>query len=177
MLFYPAALAETIPARFRDERGGCFDTPADGEALLLRPKENQDGALPCGNSAAAVLFERLFRLTAEDKWRAALEGQLDYLRRAASDYPAAAPFGLTAMLAEEGSRKETVAVLPTEEFPEALFAVLRRRTPGMSVLVKTPARAEALSAAASFTAAMDAKDGKPTFYVCTDGACALPVTL
>ena len=172
-----AALAETIPARFRDERGGCFDTPADGEALLLRPKENQDGALPCGNSAAAVLFERLFRLTAEDKWRAALEGQLDYLRRAASDYPAAAPFGLTAMLAEEGSRKETVAVLPTEEFPEALFAVLRRRTPGMSVLVKTPARAEALSAAASFTAAMDAKDGKPTFYVCTDGACALPVTL
>ncbi|MBQ7692355.1 MAG: thioredoxin domain-containing protein [Oscillospiraceae bacterium] len=172
-----AALAETIPARFQDERGGCFDTPADGETLLLRPKETQDGALPCGNSAAAVLFERLFRLTAEERWRAALDAELDFLRRTASDYPAAAPFGLTAMLAEEGSRKETVAVLPTEELPETLLAVLRRRTPGMSVLVKTPARAEALSAAAPFTAAMDAKDGKPSFYVCTDGACALPVTL
>ncbi len=172
-----AALAETIPARFLDARGGYFDTPADGEALLLRPKETQDGALPCGNSAAAVLLERLFRLTAEDKWRGALDAQLDFLRRAASDYPAAAPFGLTAMLAEGGGATETVAVLPTEEFPEALLAVLRRRTPGMSVLVKTPARAEALSAAAPFTAAMDAKDGKPSFYVCTDGACALPVTL
>ena len=172
-----AALAETIPARFLDARGGYFDTPADGEALLLRPKETQDGALPCGNSAAAVLLERLFRLTAEDKWRGALDAQLDFLRRAASDYPAAAPFGLTAMLAEGGAQKETVAVLPTEEFPEALLAVLRRRTPGVSILVKTPARAEALSAAAPFTAAMDAKDGKPSFYVCTDGACALPVTL
>ena len=172
-----AALAETIPARFLDARGGYFDTPADGEALLLRPKETQDGALPCGNSAAAVLLERLFRLTAEDKWRGALDAQLDFLRRAASDYPAAAPFGLTAMLAEGGGATETVAVLPTEEFPEALLAVLRRRTPGVSILVKTPARAEALSAAAPFTAAMDAKDGKPSFYVCTDGACALPVTL
>ena len=172
-----AALAETIPARFQDERGGCFDTPADGETLLLRPKETQDGALPCGNSAAAVLFERLFRLTAEERWRAALDAELDFLRRTASDYPAAAPFGLTAMLREGGAQKETVAVLPTEEFPETLLAVLRRRTPGMSVLVKTPARAEALSAAAPFTAAMDAKDGKPSFYVCTDGACALPVTL
>ncbi len=172
-----AALAETIPARFLDVRGGYFDTPADGEALLLRPKETQDGALPCGNSAAAVLLERLFRLTAEDKWRGALDAQLDFLRRAASDYPAAAPFGLTAMLAEGGGATETVAVLPTEEFPEALLAVLRRRTPGVSILVKTPARAEALSAAAPFTAAMDAKDGKPSFYVCTDGACALPVTL
>ena len=172
-----AALAETIPARFLDARGGYFDTPADGEALLLRPKETQDGALPCGNSAAAVLLERLFRLTAEDKWRGALDAQLDFLRRAASDYPAAAPFGLTAMLAEGGGATETVAVLPTEEFPEALLAVLRRRTPGVSILVKTPERAEALSAAAPFTAAMDAKDGKPSFYVCTDGACALPVTL
>ena len=172
-----AALAETIPARFLDARGGYFDTPADGEALLLRPKETQDGALPCGNSAAAVLLERLFRLTAEDKWRGALDAQLDFLRRAASDYPAAAPFGLTAMLTEGGGATETVAVLPTEEFPEALLAVLRRRTPGVSILVKTPARAEALSAAAPFTAAMDAKDGKPSFYVCTDGACALPVTL
>ena len=172
-----AALAETIPARFLDARGGYFDTPADGEALLLRPKETQDGALPCGNSAAAVLLERLFRLTAEDKWRGALDAQLDFLRRAASDYPAAAPFGLTAMLAEGGGATETVAVLPTEEFPEALLAVLRRRTPGVSILVKTPARAEALSAAAPFTAAMDATDGKPGLSVCTDGACALPVTL
>ena len=46
----------------------------------------------------------------------------------------------------------------------------------MSVLVKTPARAGALSAAAPFTADMDAKNGRPTYYVCTDGACALPVS-
>ena len=154
-----AALAETIPARFLDVRGGYFDTPADGEALLLRPKETQDGALPCGNSAAAVLLERLFRLTAEDKWRGALDAQLDFLRRAASDYPAAAPFGLTAMLAEGGGATETVAVLPTEEFPEALLAVLRRRTPGVSILVKTPARAPPWTRRTASPASMSAPTG------------------
>lgn len=172
-----AALADTLPARYADEKGGCFDTQADGEALLLRPKETQDGALPCGNSAAALLFDRLFRLTAGEKWRVLLDGQLRFLQRASGDYPAAAPFGLTALLLRDSPTKETVAVLPDESFPEELKAVLRRRSPDMTVLVKTPARAAALTEAAPFTASMDARGGRASFYVCTDGACALPVTL
>jgi len=35
----------------------------------------------------------------------------------------------------------------------------------------------ALAAAAPFTVSMEVKNGKPTYYVCTDGACALPVNL
>ena len=170
------ALAEELPRRFADPRGGYFDTPADGEKLLLRPKETQDGALPCGNSAAAVLFERLFRLTAEEAWRARLDSQLAFLKSASGQTPAALVYGLTALQLSEGPGRETVAVLPDECFPPELRAILGRFSPGMSVLVKTPARAGALSAAAPFTADMDAKNGRPTYYVCTDGACALPVS-
>jgi len=168
--------ARELPRRFADPRGGYFDTPADGEKLLLRPKETQDGALPCGNSAAAVLFDRLFRLTAEESWRVLLDGQLAFLRSAAGRYPAACGFGLTAILLSEGPSRETVAVLPDESFPAELKMILGKWSPEMSVLVKTPARAEALAAAAPFTADMDAKNGRPTYYVCTDGACALPVS-
>ena len=162
--------------RFTDPKGGYFDTPEDGEKLILRPKETQDGALPCGNSAAAVLFDRLFRLTAEEKWRGALDRQLAFLKTAAGKYPASNCFGLTALMFAEGPGRETVAVLPDEHFPDELRAILRKWSPDMAVLVKTPARAEKLSAAAPFTTSMKTKDGKATYYVCTDGACALPVS-
>ncbi len=155
----------------------AVDTPEDGEKLLLRPKETQDGALPCGNSAACVLLGRLFRLTAKEMWRALSDAQLDFLRRSAGAAPAACCFGLTALMLSEGQGRETVAVLPDEFFPDALKMILRKWSPEMSVLVKTPACAEALAAAAPFTAPMIAKDGKATYYVCTDGGCALPVSL
>ncbi len=163
--------------RFADPKGGYFDTPEDGEKLLLRPKETQDGALPCGNSAACVLLGRLFRLTAKEMWRGLSDAQLDFLRRSAGAAPAACCFGLTALMLSEGQGRETVAVLPDEFFPDALKMILRKWSPEMSVLVKTPACAEALAAAAPFTAPMIAKDGKATYYVCTDGGCALPVSL
>ena len=172
--------AETIAdelRRFGDPKGGCFDTPEDGEKLLLRPKETQDGALPCGNSAAAVLLDRLFRLTAKEKWRALSDAQLDFLSRSAGETPAGCCYGLTALLLSEGPGRETVAVLPDERFPDALRTVVHKWSPEMSVLVKTPARAEALAAAAPFTADMQAQNGKAAWYVCTDGACALPVSL
>ena len=163
--------------RFADPRGGFFDTPADGEKLILRPKETRDGALPCGNSACAVLFDRLFRLTAEERWRAALDSQLAFLKAAAGQYPASNVYGLTALMLADGPGRETVAVLPDEHFPDELKAILRKWSPEMAVLVKTPSNAELLSAAAPFTASMEVKNGKPTYYVCTDGACALPVNL
>ena len=100
------ALAGEILTRFADPSGGFFLTAADGEKLILRPKETQDGALPCGNSAAAVLFQRLWRLTAQEKWREAADRQLRFLCGSLGAYPAAATFGLCAVLD---------AVLPTQE--------------------------------------------------------------
>ena len=163
--------------RFADSRGGYFDTPADGEKLILRPKETQDGALPCGNSASAVLFDRLFRLTAEETWREALDQQLGFLKSAAGQYPASNTYGLTALMLADGPGRETVAVLPDEHFPDELKAILRKWSPETAVLVKTPANAELLAAAAPFTGSMALKNGRPTYYICTDGACALPVNL
>ncbi|HUI88922.1 MAG TPA: hypothetical protein VLX61_09365 [Anaerolineales bacterium] len=38
--------------RFSDAGGGFFDTPSDGESLLIRPKDLQDNATPSGNALA-----------------------------------------------------------------------------------------------------------------------------
>nr|MCR5664264.1 thioredoxin domain-containing protein [Oscillospiraceae bacterium] len=69
-------LGEEILRRYGDPAGGFFLTPDDAEKLLLRPKDFGDGALPSGNSAAALLFQRLGRLTAEPKWIEAAQLQL-----------------------------------------------------------------------------------------------------
>ena len=171
------AVAAELPKRFADPKGGYFDTPADGEKLILRPKENQDGALPCGNSAAALLLERLFRLTGEETWRALSDKQIAFMKSVSGEYPAARCGGMTALMLAEGNAREIVFVLPTESFPDQMRVILEKRQPNLSLLVKTPARAELLTQAAEFTAAMEAKDGKPSVYVCENGTCGLPVVL
>ncbi len=170
-------LTAELPRRFADPRGGFFDTPADGERLILRPKETQDGALPCGNSAAVQLLEKLFRLTGKEQWRALSQKQLDFIKTVSGAYPAARCGAMTALQRAEGGGTEIVLVLPTEEIPERARLILDRRQPNLSVLVKTPARAAGLAGAAPFTAAMEAQDGRACCYVCENGACGLPVKI
>ena len=72
--------------------------------------------------------------------------------------------------------KEIVCVLPDGRLPASFEAVRSRWAPETSLLLKTPANAAALAAVAPFTAPMEAKDGKATWYVCEGGVCGLPVT-
>ena len=55
--------------------------------------------------------------------------------------------------------------------------MLGRYAPELSLLLKSPERAETLARIAPFTASMEPKDGRPTYYVCTGGACGLPVNM
>ena len=171
-----AALAGQLPARYANEKGGYFSTPLDGEKLILRPMDTEDGAMPSGNSAALLLFDRLFALTAEETWRALGDRQADYLAALSADYPASRCTAMCALLLREHGTRETVCAAPTETPPEGLKAILGRYAPELTVLLKTPAREAALHEAAPFTRDMTAKDGKPTYYVCRDGHCSLPVT-
>ena len=169
-------LAGEIAARFADPLGGFYLTAEDSEALIVRPKEVYDGALPSGNSAAAVLFQKLWHLTAEPVWRERADRQAAFLCASLADYPAGCAYGLCALLDATSQTRELVCAAPDEEIPEALRAVLGRYAPELTVLLKTPARAGALAEAAPFTADYAPLDGKAAYYVCTGGVCKLPVT-
>ncbi len=53
-------LDEEVEARFRDSESGLlFDTPTDGEALIIRPREVTDNPTPSGTALAAELRLRL----------------------------------------------------------------------------------------------------------------------
>ena len=172
-----AEMAEEIMARFADKKGGCFKTADDAEKLIKRPKEVFDGALPSGNSAAAALFDLLWRMTGEEKWRAALDSQLRFLCSRSENYPAGCAFGLTALLSLVYPTKELLCV--AEEPPESLDALMGRYAPELTLLFKRPGgpEAAALAAFAPFTENIGMKDGKPSFYLCANGACGLPFNI
>ena len=168
-----AALAAELPAHFADPAGGLFRTSDRGEALIKRPKEPFDGALPSGNGAAAVLFDQLFRLTGESVWAERCDAQLAYLASQAQRYPAGAAFGFLALLSRVYPTRELVCVC--EQIPETLRRVSATYAPELTLLLKRPGDT-ALAAIAPFTAAFTQQEGKPTFYLCQNGTCSLPFT-
>lgn len=169
-------LAGQILSRFADEKGGFFRTAEDAEALILRPKEIFDGAMPSGNSAAAVLFSALWRLTAEVKWREALEAQLCFICANLSRYPAGCAYAMCALMDQIYPTRELVCAAPGEEAPATLQTVTAKYAPELTVLLKTPENAAALAKAAPFTMEYAPKDGKAAFYLCSGGVCQLPLS-
>jgi uncharacterized protein YyaL (SSP411 family) len=58
-----AELSKKMVELFWDEKdGGFFMTSKDAEALITRPKQDHDGAVPSGNAVAALSFLMLTRL-------------------------------------------------------------------------------------------------------------------
>jgi len=62
------AIADALPRRFGHEAtGGFFLTAQDSQPLPIRAKPSLDGAVPCGNSAAAWLYVRLSERTRDER--------------------------------------------------------------------------------------------------------------
>lgn len=88
-------LTDSMIEIFWDEGdGGFFMTGSDGEELILRPKEFYDGALPSGNSAAAMNMLRLDRLTGSGRY----EGYIGRLFGSASAVMNSSPFACTYLM-------------------------------------------------------------------------------
>ena len=117
-------LADHLLEFFFDwERGGFYPYALDGEQLLTRTKEAYDGAMPSGNSVAALVLSRLVRLTGETRWRKAADLQLSWLAGAARDYPAGHSFTMLTFLEELWPSAELVVT--AQETPDELQAFLR----------------------------------------------------
>ncbi len=73
-------LAEAMETRFTGLEPGYYLYAVDSEALIVRPKETYDGAVPSANSMATLVLLRLGRYTEEARWKAAAAQQLTVLR-------------------------------------------------------------------------------------------------
>ena len=173
-------LTDTIVAQFADEEGGgFFDTSADHEALLTRPKDLYDNATPSGTSMAVETLLRLSELTGEAAYRERAERVLAALAGPMGQHPTAFGHLLCALDFAVGPVKEVALVGdPAATETQALVhTVFARFLPNKVVALRTPgAPGEAAALAIPLLAERPEQAGKPTAYVCQQFTCQLPVT-
>ncbi len=172
------ALADQMVEHFEDaEHGGFFLSADDAEELLFRHKEVYDGALPSGNSVAALDLLRLARITG----RSAFEEQAT---RALAAFGSAArlPAGHTLYLlaldfALGPSFEIVVAGDPAAADTRALLDAFRRPyLPHKVLLLRPPGDEPPIGKLAPYTLDQQSRDGRATAYVCRDFACKAPTT-
>lgn len=179
----PVYLEETVhfagvmTELFEDkENGGYFLTASDAEVLITRPKETYDGAIPSGNSAAAVLLGQLAQLTEDIFWQEALERQVDFLAGTAEEYPAGHSFGMLALLRFLSPSQELVCAASEEEIPEMLKEYLWNVPAwNRSVILKTTGNQAELVHAVPWIKDYPIPDEGAMYYMCRDKMCTAPV--
>ena len=97
-LSFAVQLAEALMERFYDPAGGGFwQSGADTPHLLMRVKEDYDGAEPSGNAVASLALLRLSTLCARPDWREAAEKTLRLFAQKLHQTPQVVPFLLCAL--------------------------------------------------------------------------------
>ncbi|HEY0372764.1 MAG TPA: thioredoxin domain-containing protein [Thermoanaerobaculia bacterium] len=167
------ALNDEATKLFRDSSGRFYITPMDAEALLVRPREAGDGAIPSGNSVQLMNLVRLSRITANETY----EKQASELMRSVSDDVSLAPSASTHLLSaldfSLGPSYEIVlAGSDVQAMRRAVFAPF---VPN-KVVVHRPPDPSPITRIAPYTEEQRAIAGNATAYVCTNYTCKLPVT-
>jgi len=161
-LHFAVLLAERAIELFEDrENGAFFSTPASG-VLILRLKDDYDGAEPSGNSILALVLLRLARITGRDDFRRAAGRTLEAFASRLNSAGAGVPQMLVALAFALDRPREIVLTAPD---PEMLRALRRHFLPSAVILLSREAPQP-----------MPPLDGQPTAYVCENYACRLPVT-
>lgn len=167
-------LADEMIVRFADPAGGFFDTPADGESLLLRPKDMQDNAVPSGSALAVDALLKLAAFSDHDDYRTLAEQSFALVAEHALRYPTSFGRWLSAMdFALTPTRQ--VAIIGEASAPE---------TQSMLRVVQENYQPNLVLAASTFPPPPGSPvllhdrptlNGKPAAYVCEGFVCKMPV--
>jgi hypothetical protein len=166
--------AATVEWFWDEEVGAFFDTAADAERLVTRPRDPTDNATPSGTSLAVELLLVLADLTgnADDRRRAdrVLASLAEPMARHA---PAFGHLLGAAELAVDGAVELVLVGEPdAADFRTLADAAGRRYVPSLVIDAVTPRAARGGPLRDGRTAI----GGKATAYVCRHATCELPTT-
>ena len=167
---------------FWDDGGGWFSTSGRDQSVLLRLKDDFDGAEPSATSMGLLNLLTLAHLVGDDEGTGMSRSErIDRTLRASALHASRAargvPMRLAALSSYHGGIAQLVIVGERDrEATEALWrAAMRAYHPSLiTVPVATRHRA-ALMRLLPWVAAMEERGGHPTAYVCRAFACRAPV--
>ncbi len=161
---------------FEDEKeGGFFSTAENAPDILMRVKDDYDGAEPSANSVAADVLLRLAHITGNNHFRERAERALRSFAPKIQAQPTMAPQMLVA-LGRLLAQPEQVVIRCAELDEEAKQLLYEKRSgfaPFSTVLPLTDAAVEILQEAAPFLSALQ-RQGRMTIYECKNFTCELP---
>jgi hypothetical protein len=167
-------VADDLLDRFGDPDGaGFFSTAVDAEALIVRPKDVQDGATPAANSLACHGLFRLAALTGDSRYEAPARRWLRTLTPVLGEHPTAFAYLLAALEREVTTPIEVAVVGTGADAVELRRVVLSRLVPNLVTLSAPPGVGVERS---PLLADRGLVDGHASAYVCEHFACQAPVT-
>ena len=178
--------AETLQRRqddlFWDEvDGGWFSTTGRDKNVLLRMKEDYDGAEPTASSVSVNNLLTLTHLVHEPQWEERIEKTFRHFGSRLEQIGRAVPLMAAALATSIAGLRQVIVV--SEEAGQAgrageeLRETIRQRYLPFTISLNLD-RADrgALERKLPFVAGMRAVDGKAAAYVCRDFTCHAPVT-
>ena len=170
-LNFAIELAEAMILKFYEAaNGGFWQSTADAKDLILRVKDDYDGAEPSGNSVATLALLKLAAITGREDFKKPAEATLRLFAHRLQNYPQAMPFMLQALdfWLDEPRRVVIAGDANSARARELLRAAHSVYQPNKIVLGNT-------GAVEDFARTLPAKKG-PVVYLCTGKACQPPTS-
>ena len=181
--FHPAwleaarRLAERLEDLFLDPADGTyFYVARDQESILVRSKSMHDQSVPAGNSLAARVFWRLWRLTEKEAYKTRFEAILRRFQAMAAENPWGFSHYLTvATLNLLPSLDLTLVGDPGDSRMQDLLAeIYRRFLPERRLVFKNPADSARIEELAPASRDYPPLDTGPAAYLCHHFTCQPP---
>ncbi len=174
-----ALTTKQVELFYDSSAGGFFDVTGEDPTILVKTKEDYDGAEPSGNSVAALNLLRLASITDNKAWHDAGEKTVAAFGARLQRYPETLVQMLVAVDWHLSIPKEVIIAGASDDSDtrSLLKEVHARFLPHMILLMidGDPVRKK-ISAYLPFTEGMKKIDGRATIYICENYACQLPTS-
>ena len=170
-LEFALALAKTMLAQFYDPaNGGFWESASDARDLILRVKEDYDGAEPSGNSVAALSLLKLGKITERKEFTEAAEKTLRLFSARLQQLPQAVPYMLSALDFDlQEPRRAVVAGDPSKPETQALVHAIQSVYQPNKVVLGNRGPIE------PFASTLPEKNGA-VVYLCSGHSCQAPTS-
>jgi uncharacterized protein YyaL (SSP411 family) len=179
-LEWALALQDLLDKNFWDEaQGGWFSTTGHDSTVLLRLKDDYDGAEPSATSMATNNLITLAHLTAMPDHSDRVERALRLFGHRVGHFARAVPMMMCALSAYHAGVRQIIVVGNRDGAEtRALSACVSRRYLPFSVFVAVEpgGQQDELARHLPFVGAMQPIDGRSTAFVCRGFTCERPVT-